>query len=196
MRSSKQLRRSVSAGKPLEVRTYSDNDYDYVQVTQTERKKTKPMNLRISWLSIVVLIGLVTGRLRLVLPPNAPLTENLPFLLAEADSQPVEFAGERLNETGRVFADIDSKYLGEEDMEPLHRDEQYSYEELLGYAINGVYAQHGLNYKNNAKYQSFFGKFQWYQPDTFDTEEVTDRFNRYEAENIRFLAEKRDQFKE
>ena len=196
MSSSRQLQRSTGADKPCDVIMYRDSDYDYIKATQTVRADGKRFNIHISWFAIAVLIGLATGRLRLVLPPGNPLTEALPVWLAEVEPQPAVSAGDRLNETGRVFSDIDHRYLDDTDLKALYEDQQYSYEELLGYAINGVYAEHGLNYQNNAKYQGFFGKFQWYQPDTFNTEEVTDRFNRYEAANIRFLAEKRDQFRE
>ena len=78
---------------------------------------------------------------------------------------------------GYVFPDVDSVYLDKEDVEPLSTEE-------IQYAINEVYARHGLKFTKQSNKEKFEKK-KWYTGTVDDQDEL----NRYEKKNVDLMAD-------
>lgn len=76
---------------------------------------------------------------------------------------------------------LDKMYIYEEDLYGMGKEET----RLL---INEMYARHGFRFTDE-KYKSYFEAQPWYHPNTDSLEEASSRFNIYEEENIKVLAQ-------
>lgn len=79
---------------------------------------------------------------------------------------------------GYVFPNSNSSYLTEEEIEKLSTEE-------IQYAINEVYARHGLKFTKKSN-QERFEKKKWYTGTVDDQDEIT--LNQYEKKNIDLMA--------
>lgn len=79
---------------------------------------------------------------------------------------------------GYVFPNSNNSYLTEEEIEKLSTEE-------IQYAINEVYARHGLKFTKKSN-QERFEKKKWYTGTVDDQDDIT--LNRYEKKNIDLMA--------
>ena len=77
------------------------------------------------------------------------------------------------------------RYISRSDISELGLDE-------IQYAINEIYAKHGLRFTKEP-YASEFGALDWYDPDTDDTNVVAKRMNKYEDANLKVMGKYRDE---
>ncbi len=165
----------------------------YIETVPKLLPGNSPM-LLLLFLSILVCLALAIG----VEGDETVQIADAPELFPKGEtwSPPEEYrsltAGERLDRYGKIFLDADKRPLTEEDLLLLQNDPVYSYKELLGYAVNSLYAAHGFDYRNNAKYQEKFDGQPWYHPKTTDEEQVVSKMNGYENQNRVFLANTRE----
>ncbi len=80
---------------------------------------------------------------------------------------------------GYVFPDVDSAYLDKEDVEPLSTEE-------IQYAINEVYARHGLKFTKQSNKEKFEKK-KWYTGTVDDQDDI--KLNQYEKKNVNLMAD-------
>lgn len=80
---------------------------------------------------------------------------------------------------GYVFPDVDSAYLDKEDVEPLSTEE-------IQYAINEVYARHGLKFTKQSNKEKFEKK-KWYTGTVDDQDDI--KLNQYEKKNVDLMAD-------
>ena len=86
-----------------------------------------------------------------------------------------------------VFSDSDQRYLDYDEVGYLNEDDTQR-------AINEIYARHGLIFREE-EFDDFYNSCEWYEP-TYTLDVFDDGwFNEFERENIRLLAEHRDEFK-
>lgn len=79
---------------------------------------------------------------------------------------------------GYIFPNSNSSYLTEEEIEKLSTEE-------IQYAINEVYARHGLKFTKKSN-QERFEKKKWYTGTVDDQDDIT--LNQYEKKNIDLMA--------
>lgn len=79
---------------------------------------------------------------------------------------------------GYVFPNSNNSYLTEEEIEKLSTEE-------IQYAINEVYARHGLKFTKKSN-QERFEKKKWYTGTVDDQDDIT--LNQYEKKNIDLMA--------
>ena len=77
------------------------------------------------------------------------------------------------------------RYISRSDISELGLDE-------IQYAINEIYAKHGLRFTKEP-YAGEFGALDWYDPDTDDTNVVAKRMNKYEDANLKVMGKYRDE---
>lgn len=103
------------------------------------------------------------------------------------------------SDDGFVFPLSNSQYLTSEDIDMLKAkatESEYTYQELLRFSINEIYARHGFLFLGG-KFEKFYCQYQWY----LDLEKVEtvnwSKFNVYEQKNIALLVdeEKRNGFR-
>ena len=80
---------------------------------------------------------------------------------------------------GYVFPDSNTSYLTKEEIEKLSTEE-------IQYAINEVYARHGLKFTKKSN-QEKFEKKKWYTGTVDDQDDIT--LNRYEKKNVNLMAD-------
>ena len=89
-------------------------------------------------------------------------------------------ASEIMNaDDGSVFPDSNTSYLTKEEIEKLSTEE-------IQYAINEVYARHGLKFTKKSN-QEKFEKKKWYTGTVDDQDDIT--LNRYEKKNVNLMAD-------
>lgn len=59
--------------------------------------------------------------------------------------------------------------------------------------INELYAKHGYRFKRTSAFYSYFNSQSWYSPNTDSMDVAAARFNKYEEENVKVMAQKRNQ---
>lgn len=84
------------------------------------------------------------------------------------------------SEDGYMFPASDTSYLSSSDLEGMSAAE-------LQYAINEIYARHGLKFTKQENKERF-GKKRWYQGTVDDQDSIS--LNTYEKKNIDMLANK------
>lgn len=96
---------------------------------------------------------------------------------------------------GYIFPRSDSQYLTIKDIEELKNKatkSNYTYQDLLSFSINEIYARHGLKFVNKI-FSNYYSQYQWYL-EIEKTDTVTwDKFNTYEQSNIALLVEEEKQ---
>ena len=80
---------------------------------------------------------------------------------------------------GYIFPDVGSAYLDEEDIKALTTEE-------IQYAINEVYARHGLKFTKQSNKERFEKK-KWYTGTVDDQDDI--KLNQYEKKNVDLMAD-------
>ena len=80
---------------------------------------------------------------------------------------------------GYIFPDVGSAYLDEEDIKALTTEE-------IQYAINEVYARHGLKFTKQSNKERFEKK-KWYTGTVDDQDDI--KLNQYENKNVDLMAD-------
>lgn len=184
--------------EPIRMNCYETDEAKYIELKQTITEPTKVHAVTIPFFPVLFMLALSFAGVTCIRYDGnveeaaQALVHTAKVLSAEfTQGEPQISASETLETMGVVFADIDSRLLSEKDLEWLRKDTERTEQELIGFAINSVYAQHGFDYTNNSRYYSVFQNFEWYSPETTDDSIVEDDFNDYERKNISFLAEAR-----
>lgn len=90
---------------------------------------------------------------------------------------------ETIDENGFVFADSNKRYLSNEEIYSLKTSDEYTYQELLRYCINEIYARNGYKYEEGSKYWEYYNSYSWYRE--VPKRDVTyEMLNQYERRNI------------
>lgn len=88
---------------------------------------------------------------------------------------------------GMVFPDSDSRYLSREEIEALKDRSDYSYQQLLRYAVNEIYARHGYKFDEDGQYWPYYNQYSWYSEQ--DKKIVSEEeLNEYERSNVSLLS--------
>ncbi len=82
-----------------------------------------------------------------------------------------------------IFADSDKRYLSDEEVKNLNKDE-------IRIAINEIYARRGRSFKT-PELNEYFSSKSWYNPQFSQAEFSEDVFNEYEKANINLLSQYR-----
>lgn len=105
-----------------------------------------------------------------------------------ADEIPAAEPVPDFDENGMLFADSASRYLSKEEIERLQENPDYTYQQLLRYAVNEIYARKGYQFLEDGPYWSFYTQFEWYRQT--DKHAVTDEdLNEFEKANIDLLVD-------
>ena len=86
---------------------------------------------------------------------------------------------------GERYPETRLRPLSESDIANMSKDE-------LRYAINEMYARHGLTFHDKS-YQAKFERYEWYKPDADLTmDQVEDAFTDIERDNVKLLGDRRN----
>lgn len=92
------------------------------------------------------------------------------------------------DENGMLFADSDSRYLSREEIERLQENPDDTYQQLLRYAVNEIYARKGYPFQEDGPYFRFYDQFEWYR----QTEKHViseEELNEFEKANIDLITD-------
>lgn len=88
---------------------------------------------------------------------------------------------------GFIFPDSADEYLTEDELYELKYDEEYSFEDLLGFARNEIYARHGFPFKEGGRYFNHYIQYDWYNE--LEHNDVSDgELNEFEHANVDLIA--------
>lgn len=94
---------------------------------------------------------------------------------------------------GNIFSESSIRKLSDNEIETLKSQSyqyiMFSYEDLLDFSINEIYARHGYIFEQNGKYDKFYKKYEWYQKTTKKNNVEWNEFNAAEKYNINKLVE-------
>lgn len=88
---------------------------------------------------------------------------------------------------GFLFSDSADEYLTEDELYELKYDDEYSFEDLLGFARNEIYARHGFPFKEGGKYFNHYIQYDWYNE--MEHSDVSDgELNEFEHANVDLIV--------
>ena len=108
---------------------------------------------------------------------------------AELEEEQKE-TGPAFDENGFLFADSDSRSLTEDELYELREPgiEGFSFETLLGFARNEIYARHGYPFRQDGLFYQFYMQYPWYSE--MEHKIIGDsELNEYEIENRDLIVE-------
>ncbi len=94
---------------------------------------------------------------------------------------------EAFDNNGFVFSDSNTRSLTKTEVENLKKYTEYSYEDLINFSINEIYARQGGTFKSGGKFEQYYNQYSWYR--NIEKKEVTENMlNRFEKNNIDLLV--------
>lgn len=141
-------------------------------------------HMRISAVLIIFLAGVLCGLIIWycnVYPADTTYISRQKYMTEVEKDNPV------IDSDGFVFADSNERYLTLAEIEALQGNDNYTYQELLRYAINEIYARNGYEFQVDGKYYTYYNQYEWYR-ETAKQNVTYDMMNSYEQKNITMLV--------
>ncbi len=90
---------------------------------------------------------------------------------------------------GFVFPQSSSQYISQDDLDNLRLiadASDYSYQELLRFAVNEIYARHGYQFIPSGRFDVFYSQYPWYT-ESAKVDVTWDMFNACEQHNLNLI---------
>lgn len=90
---------------------------------------------------------------------------------------------------GFVFPESSTQYITSNDLDNLvviSNESDYTYQELLRFAVNEIYARHGYQFAPGGRFDAFYSQYQWYV-ESIKADVTWDMFNDYECHNLNLI---------
>lgn len=100
---------------------------------------------------------------------------------------PEQSYSQMIDANGFVFADSNKRYLSEEEIYNLKFYKEHTYQELLRYSINEIYARNGYIFEEGSEYWEYYNSYSWYRELT-KKDVAYEMMNKYERANIDLLV--------
>lgn len=110
--------------------------------------------------------------------------EDYSAVLDENDDRFIPFSSD-----GFVFPESSTQYITSDDLDNLAMisvESDYTYQELLRFSVNEIYARHGYQFIPGGSFDVFYSQYQWYT-ESIKVDVTWDLFNDYEQHNLNLL---------
>jgi len=160
----------------------------FIKVEESQKVSVTPgkMVAILSFLALLC-VGVVAITNTYIETPPDIVTETDPIT---SNSMNIEKASP-FSSNGFLFPRSNSNYITQEDLENLKKcahETEYTYRDLLNFAVNEIYARHGYQFTSE-KFDLFYNQYLWYKNMDKESTITWEMFNTYEQKNLDLLID-------